>query len=282
MPTRWTNGHALPNSARVTRQFHKMHGLGNDFVVLDGREQLIDMTPSLAKALADRHLGIGCDQLILLEKSDSADVKMRIWNHDGGEVQSCGNASRCVVSLTGAKSLETAGGIVEGGTFGAEVEVGLPPPQFAWDEVPLTYPMDTAHLPLGWGPLEHPMALSVGNPHLVFFVADETKIDLVSIGPSIEHDPAFPERINVNVASVREDGIHLRTWERGAGMTLACGTGACATAVAAIVQKKATSPVRVHMRGGELTISWTPGEPIRMRGSATHVFTGDIDLERFA
>ena len=259
-----------------------MHGLGNDFVVIDAREQPVAMTPALAKALADRQMGIGCDQLILLEPSATAEVKMRIWNHDGGEVQSCGNASRCVVALTGAKSLETGGGIVEGGTFGAEVEVSLPPPHFAWDEVPLNYPMDTAHLPLGWGPLEHPMALSVGNPHLVFFVPDEQKIDLVSIGPSIEHDPAFPERINVNVASVRDDGIHLRTWERGAGMTLACGTGACATAVAAIVQKKAASPAKVYMRGGELTVSWAPGEPIRMRGSATHVFTGEIDLEQFA
>ena len=172
--------------------------------------------------------------------------------------------------------------MVEGGSFGAEVEVSLPPPHFAWDEVPLNYPMDTANLPLGWGPLEHPMALSVGNPHLVFFVDDEKAIDLVSLGPSIEHDPAFPERINVNVASVREDGIHLRTWERGAGLTLACGTGACATAVAAISRKKAASPVRVHMRGGELAISWAPGQPIRMRGTATHVFTGEIDLEQFA
>jgi diaminopimelate epimerase len=264
------------------RQFHKMHGLGNDFVVIDGREQPIAMTPALAKVLADRQLGIGCDQLILLEPSTTAEVKMRIWNHDGGEVQSCGNASRCVVALTGARTLETAGGIVEGGPFGAEVEVSLPPPHFAWDEVPLTYPMDTAHLPLGWGPLEHPMALNVGNPHLVFFVTDAKAIDLVSLGPSIEHDPAFPERINVNVASVSDDGIHLRTWERGSGMTLACGTGACATAVAAIVQKKVTSPVRVHMRGGELTITWSPGEPIRMRGSANHVFKGEIDLEQFA
>ena len=259
-----------------------MHGLGNDFVVLDGREQPISMTPALAKLLADRHLGIGCDQLILLEPSEKADVKMRIWNHDGGEVQSCGNASRCVVALTGAKSLETGGGIVEGGKIGDQVEVSLPPPHFAWAEVPLTYPMDTVHLPLAWGPLEHPMALSVGNPHLVFFVPDEKAIDLVSLGPSIEHDPAFPERINVNVASVRDDGIHLRTWERGAGLTMACGTGACATAVAAIVQKKVEAPARVHMRGGELTISWAPGEPIGMRGTATHVFTGEIDLEQFA
>ena len=187
-----------------------------------------------------------------------------------------------MVALTNAKSLETGGGIVEGRSFDAEVEVSLPPPHFAWDEVPLNYPMNTASLPLAWGPLEHPMALSVGNPHLVFFVADETAVDIEEQGPSIEHDPAFPERINVNVASVREDGIHLHTWERGSGLTLACGTGACATAVAAIVQKKAASPVRVHMRGGELTISWAPGEPIRMRGAATYVFKGEIELERFA
>src|SRR6187397_2656869 len=134
---RWTKGHALPNSARVTRQFHKMHGLGNDFVVMDGREQPIGITPALAKALADRHLGIGCDQLILLEPSTTADVKMRIWNHDGGEVQSCGNASRCVVALTGAKNLETGGGIVEGSGAGEDVEVKLPAPHFGWDEIPL-------------------------------------------------------------------------------------------------------------------------------------------------
>ena len=259
-----------------------MHGLGNDFVVIDAREAPVTMTPALAKGLADRHLGIGCDQLILLEKSTTADVKMRIWNHDGGEVESCGNASRCVVALTGAKSLETGGGLVEGGKFGADVEVSLPPPEFAWDAIPLSYSMDTAKLPLGWGPLDHPMALSVGNPHLVFFVPDEKAIDIEEQGPSIEHDPAFPERINVNVASVREDGIHLHTWERGAGLTLACGTGACATAVAAIVQKKASSPVTVHMRGGALTVSWAQGAPIRMRGTATHVFTGEIDLEAFA
>jgi diaminopimelate epimerase len=259
-----------------------MHGLGNDFVVLDGREQPIAMTPALAKALADRHLGIGCDQLILLEPSDAADVKMRIWNHDGGEVESCGNASRCIFALTGAKSLETGGGILAGGAFGAEVEVILPPPLFGWDEIPLNYPMDTAALPLAWGPLEHPIALRVGNPHVVFFVPDEKEIDLTSIGPSIEHDPAFPERINVNVASVGENGITLRTWERGAGLTRACGTGACATAVAAIASKRATSPVKVTMPGGSLTIGWEPGGAIMMRGAATHVFTGTIDLEAMA
>ena len=259
-----------------------MHGLGNDFVILDAREQPVTMTPGLAKALADRHLGIGCDQLILIEPSAVADIRMRIWNHDGGEVESCGNASRCVVALTGARSVETGGGLLQGDTIGAEVEISLPTPRFEWDEVPLSYPMDTARLPLGWGPLDHPMALRMGNPHVVFFVPDETKVNIERHGPSIEHDPAFPERINVNVASVREDGVHLLTWERGAGLTLACGTGACATAVAAIFQKKAISPVKVHMRGGALTISWAPGEPVFMRGSATHVFKGEIDLEAFA
>lgn len=278
----WTRREPLPKSAHVTRQFHKMHGLGNDFVILDGRDAPVTMTPALAMALADRHTGIGCDQLILLEPSTSADVKMRIWNHDGGEVESCGNASRCVISLTGASSLETGGGIISGGKVGAEIEVSLPPPQFAWDEIPLSYPMDTGRLPLAWGPLEHPMALSVGNPHVVFFVSDERTIELDRIGPSIEHDPAFPDRINVNVAALRDGDIFLRTWERGSGLTLACGTGACATAVAAISQKEAASPVRVHMRGGQLTISWAPGEAIRMQGAATHVFTGEIDLEQFA
>ncbi|HET9354905.1 MAG TPA: diaminopimelate epimerase, partial [Sphingomicrobium sp.] len=248
----------------MTRQFHKMHGLGNDFVILDGRSDPVEMSETVARRLCDRHSGIGCDQLILIEKSDVADVKMRIWNADGGEVQSCGNASRCVVALTGAKTIETGGGIVAGKSDGDEIEVTLPAPKFGWDDVPLAYPMDTAALPLAWGPLKRPMALSVGNPHLVFFVDDPAVIALDDFGPGIEHDPAFPERVNVNVASVGKDGITLRTWERGAGLTLACGTGACATAVAAIASKRATSPVRVTMPGGSLTISWAPGGEIGM------------------
>ena len=262
-------------------RFDKMHGLGNDFVILDARSAAVNITPAIAKALADRQTGIGCDQLILLEPSKVADLKMRIWNHDGGEVQSCGNASRCVVALTGAKTLETGGGIVQGSGAGEDVEVQLPAPKFGWADIPLSYPMDTAALPMGWGPLEKPMAVNVGNPHLVFFVPDPKAIELHSLGPSIEHDPAFPERINVNVASAGKDGIVLRTWERGAGMTRACGTGACATAVAAIASKRAKSPVKVTMAGGSLTIAWQPGGPITMRGGTTHVFSGEIDLETF-
>lgn len=265
----------------MPRQFDKMHGLGNDFVIFDAREEPLVMSEALARAVADRRTGIGCDQLIALEPSTSADLRMRIWNHDGGEVQSCGNASRCVVALTRVTSLETGGGIVHGATQDGTIEVSIGEPRFGWDDVPLTYPMDTTAVPMGWGPLEKPMALSVGNPHLVFFKEDVDSIDLDRLGPSIEHDPAFPERINVNVAQVLADGsIKLRTWERGAGLTLACGTGACATAVAAIRSKRANSPVRVSMPGGTLTVSWSPGEPVKMIGAATHVFRGEIDLER--
>jgi len=258
-----------------------MHGLGNDFVIVDAREQPFEVTPALAKAIADRRTGVGCDQLILLESSGCADLRMRIWNSDGGEVESCGNATRCVVELTGARRIDTNGGLLEGETVGGEVEVTLVEPRFDWQDIPLAYAMDTAALPLAWGPLERPMALNVGYPHVVFFVPQAREVDLGALGPTIEHDPAFPDRINVNVATADAGGLQLRTFERGAGETLACGTGACATAVAAILTKRAQSPVRVTMAGGSLSISWAPGEPIRMRGAATHVFSGELDLETF-
>ena len=260
-----------------------MHGLGNDFVILDARTEPLDVTPALAKAICDRRGGVGCDQLIVLEQSSSADLRMRIWNADGGEVESCGNASRCVVALTGAARIETSGGPVHGGVVGEQVQVKLGEPRFGWDEIPLSFPMDTAPLPMGWGPLERPVAVNVGNPHLVFFVNDAAGIDLGEWGPAIEHDPTFPARININVAEVTGfNRVKLRTWERGAGLTLACGTGACATAVAAIRAKKVSSPVRVIMPGGTLTIGWTPGETIEMTGDARHVFRGTIDLDALA
>ncbi|HEX8937391.1 MAG TPA: diaminopimelate epimerase [Sphingomicrobium sp.] len=259
-------------------RFDKMHGLGNDFVIVDAREKPVDVTPSLARAIADRRTGIGCDQLIVLEPSPEADLRMRIWNSDGGEVESCGNATRCVVQLTGARLIDTAGGLLRGEKLGVEVEVEMGEPRFGWGEIPLAYPLDTNPLPMGWDDLIRPVAVNVGNPHLVFFTEDVDCISLEELGPRIEHDATFPERINVNVAQSDDDQIRLLTWERGAGLTLACGTGACATAVAAIRTKRAHSPVRVTMPGGALTISWAPGEPIRMRGAATHVFGGELDL----
>jgi len=263
----------------VKRRFDKMHGLGNDFVIVDARQEPFEVTPALAKAIADRRTGVGCDQLIVLEPSDSADLRMRIWNSDGGEVESCGNATRCVVQLTGAHRIDTAGGLLEGKDLGAEVEVSIGEPRFAWDEIPLAYPMDTAALPMAWDGLEQPFAVNVGNPHLVFFVPDTRQVPLDELGPRIENDPAFPERINVNLATVADNGLKLRTFERGSGETLACGTGACASAVAAIATRREQSPVTVDMTGGSLTIEWAPGQTIRMRGGATHVFTGELDLD---
>ena len=259
-----------------------MHGLGNDFVILDGRAAPVAMTAAVARAIADRRTGVGCDQLIVLGASERADVAMEIWNADGSRAEACGNASRCVVKLTGAATIETEGGVLRGSSDGADVEVGLGSPRFEWDAIPLAYPMDTARLPLGWDEFSEPMAVNVGNPHVVFFVDAIDEARLTEVGPRIEQDAAFPERINVNVASIADGVVTLRTWERGAGLTLACGTGACATAVAAIVQKRVTSPVRVEMKGGSLTIAWAPGEDIVMRGGATHVFSGEIDLEALA
>jgi diaminopimelate epimerase len=263
----------------MRRHFHKMHGLGNDFVIVDARKEAFEVTPALAKAIADRRTGVGCDQLIVLEPSDAADLRMRIWNSDGGEVESCGNATRCVVQLTGARKIDTAGGLLEGDMLDGDVEVAIGQPRFGWNEIPLAYPMDTAALPMAWDGLENPMALNVGNPHLVFFVPDAREVSLNELGPRIENDPAFPQRINVNVATYVNNVLKLRTFERGAGETLACGTGACASAVAAIATKRAQSPVRIDMTGGSLIVSWAPGEPIRMRGGATHVFEGELDLE---
>lgn len=258
-------------------RFRKMHGLGNDFVILDAREQAVAMDAARARAIADRRLGVGCDQVILLEPSDVADLRMRVWNADGGEVEVCGNATRCVALLEGGDtSIETAAGVLEAAANGAGATIDMGAPRFGWDEIPLAYPIDTSAMPVGWDALEEPFAVNVGNPHVVFFVEDADAIDLGRIGPLIEHDPLFPERVNVNVASVEDGAIKLRVWERGAGLTQACGTGACATAVAAIRRGLAASPVAVRLPGGTLTIEWTPGGTIRMTGPATHVFSGEL------
>lgn len=256
--------------------FRKMHGLGNDFVILDARKRPIAIDEARARAIADRHRGIGCDQLILLEPSDQADLRMRIFNADGSEVEACGNAARCVALIAGGPvRIETDGGIIRGDSDGQGASITLVEPRFRWEEIPLAYPLDTAHLPVGWEELADPAAVNVGNPHLVFFVADADKVDLPRLGPLIEHDPLFPDRINVNIASVDDGSLRLRVWERGAGLTQACGTGACATAVAAIRRGLVTSPVEVRLPGGSLSIDWAPGRPIVMTGAAVHVFSGE-------
>jgi diaminopimelate epimerase len=260
--------------------FVKMHGLGNDFIVLDGRvESLPLMTRGLVAALADRFTGIGCDQLIVLEPSDSADLTMRIYNHDGGEVEACGNATRAVGLLIGKPAtIATLGGQLAVDPSDSGASVDLPEPRLEWDSIPLAYAMDTYQLPVAWEALDGPCAVNVGNPHAVFFVADCNTVELDRLGPEIEHDPLFPERINVNVATVESRArIRLRVWERGVGETRACGTGACATAVAAIRRGLVDHEVTVALPGGELQISWAGRGLIRMTGPAATSFRGSFD-----
>jgi diaminopimelate epimerase len=267
----------------MTGRFHKMHGLGNDFVVIDARVNAVSMTASRARAIANRRTGIGCDQLIVLEPSTTADAKMRTWNADGSEVEICGNATRAVALLLGEPAkLETIGGPISVTPENAGATVDMGTPRFNWDAIPLAYAMDTSAMPIGWEALENPAAVNVGNPHVIFFVDDTAAIDLARLGPIIENDSLFPDRINVSVATITgPSSLALRVWERGAGLTRACGTGACATAVAAIRSKRVASPVTVTLPGGDLTIVWAPNETIRMTGPATHVFTGETDWESF-
>ncbi len=267
----------------MPRPFIKMHGLGNDFVVFDARAAPLTPSPSQVIALADRHTGIGCDQLIVIGPSDVATASMRIWNADGGEVEACGNAARCVATLLGTRAtIATAGGLLDATATAGGASVTYPPPVFDWDRIPLAYPLDTSDLPVAWASddatLEHGQAVNVGNPHIVFLVADAAAVDLAKIGPVIEQDALFPDRINVGVAHVADRGhIVLRVWERGAGLTLACGTGAVAAAVAAMRRGLVDASVTVSLPGGDLGVEWH-GAEATLTGSAVTSFTGTVDL----
>lgn len=265
--------------------FIKMHGLGNDFVVLDGRDTALpEMTVQAARAIADRRTGIGCDQVIVLEQSEAHDFRLRFFNSDGSEVGACGNGSRAVALLHGAPAvIETDGGLLTLEPLEGSARVDMGEPRFDWDAIPLAYPMDTVSMPVGWDDLTAPMAVNVGNPHVIFFVDDTDAVPLETLGPVIEHDPLFPERVNVNVASLAgPDHLRLRVWERGAGLTRACGTGACATAVAAIRRGLVQSPVTVSLPGGDLVIAWQPGGTIVMSGPATEAFRGTFNWDDYA
>ena len=268
-----------PRSRAMRTAFRKMHGLGNDFVVIDAREAPLAMSARRAAALADRHTGIGCDQLVVLETSAAADVKMRIFNPDGGEVEACGNATRAVgLLLGGNRTIETLGGLLSSSASDSGVAVDMGHPRFGWNEIPVAYAVDTLEMPVGWEELEGPSGVNVGNPHAVFFVPDCDAVELDRLGPLIEHDPLFPERVNVNVATVENRGhIRLRVWERGAGLTRACGTGACATAVAAMRRKLVDRTVTVTLPGGDLVIAWPEGGAITMTGPAQLSFEGTFE-----
>ncbi|WP_448583050.1 diaminopimelate epimerase [Thermaurantiacus sp.] len=258
--------------------FVKMHGAGNDFVIFDARDHDIPLDPSSVRRLADRHWGIGCDQLFRLERSSRADLYLRIWNPDGTEAAACGNGTRCVAALTGATRIETAAGILEvAGGEGHAVLMGVP--RFGWDAIPLSIPMDTLHMPVAWEGLTDPGAASMGNPHIVFFVDDPDAVPLERLGPVIERDPLFPERVNVGVAAVDSPAqMRLRVWERGAGLTLACGSGACAAFAVARRRRLVDARVAIRLPGGELTISERADGQIRMAGPVAEVFRGEIAL----
>ncbi|MEL0107620.1 MAG: diaminopimelate epimerase [Rhodospirillaceae bacterium] len=268
--------------------FIKMHGLGNDFVVLDGRQNGIALSAEQARALADRHTGVGCDQVIVIEpaRDKSADAFMRIHNADGGEVMACGNASRCIASLLMAETgkqeivLETGAGLLNAkAANGGNVTVDMGPAKLEWNEIPLAEETDTLHLSFSRGDLKDPVAVNVGNPHAVFFVDDAEAIDLETVGPEIEHHPFFPERTNVEAAQViSPDKIRLRVWERGAGITQACGTGACATLVAAHRRGLTGRKASIMLDGGTLEIEWLENNHVMMTGPVATSFTGTVDF----
>jgi len=261
-----------------------MHGLGNDFVIVDAREIDFEVTAQRAHAIADRRRGIGCDQLIILRASQSADVFMEIWNADGSRVGACGNASRCVGQIMMDEahkvtaSIETDAGLLSAkrSMFGISVNMG--PARTAWAEIPLALEMDTAGGDLALGPLSSPGFVNMGNPHAVFFAENAEAIDLNRIGPELENHALFPERVNVSVASVSGKTIRLRVWERGAGITEACGSAACAVVVAATRKGLLARKATVRLDGGELHIEWLKDGTVEMTGPATLVYSGECGL----
>jgi len=277
--------------------FRKMHGLGNDFVVIDNRREPAVIDAATARALADRRRGIGCDQLILIEtpRQPAAHAFMRIFNADGSEAEACGNGARCIARLiaeeTGERRvrLETLAGPLDAELLSdRRVAVDMGPARTSWRDIPLARAMDTLCVDLAAGPLAGPACTGLGNPHATFFVADAEAVDLATLGPRLEHDTLFPERANIGVATIRgPERIRLRVWERGAGITQACGSGACAALVAAHRRGLTGRHATVALDGGELDILWRPDEPeepghVIMTGPATLAFEGSVDLALLA
>ncbi len=273
-------------------RFTKMHGLGNDFVVFDGVNQHVALTPEQCRRIADRHFGIGCDQILLVERPGRTDVdfRYRIFNADGGEVEQCGNGARCFVRFVhdaglttkSAIRVETAAGIIEPELLASGlVKVNMGAPRFAPAEIPFVADAEALTYPLQVGSHTLDIAVvSMGNPHAVLRVNDLDSAPVDVLGAAIESHRRFPQRVNAGFMQVlTPHDIRLRVYERGTGETLACGTGACAAAVAGIRQAWLKSPVSIHTRGGDLVIEWAgPGQPVFMTGPAVTVFEGEIEL----
>jgi diaminopimelate epimerase len=263
----------------MTIPFVKMHGCGNDFVIIDDRSRAFAVSPVRAAALADRHTGIGCDQVIVIEPVETADAFMRIYNPDGSEAGACGNATRCVADILMRESgrpevtIRTISGDLPA-TLLADglVQVDMGPARLDWADIPLVRPMDTLHLDLAG----EPAAVSMGNPHATFFVADLDAVQVTTLGPNLEHDPIFPRRANIGFAQVIDPGtIRLKVWERGAGLTLACGSGACAALVNAHRRGLTHRRARVIVDGGVLEIEWRDDGHVLMAGPIATAFRGE-------
>jgi diaminopimelate epimerase len=276
--------------APMSRPFLKMNGLGNDFVVVEARSAPFRPAAEDARAIADRAAGIGCDQLIAIEPSSRADAFMRIWNADGGEVEACGNATRCIgwllmqASGRDQASIETVAGVLTAArATDGQITVDMGEPGLDWTQIPLAEEMDTRNIELQVGPIDDPIlhtpgCVSMGNPHVVFFVPDVDAAPVREVGPMIEHHLLFPEQTNVGFAQiVSRDRIRLRVWERGAGETKACGTGACAALVAAARRNLTDRKAVVELPGGELTIEWRESDGhVLMTGPVAVEFTGTL------
>lgn len=270
--------------------FVKMNGLGNDFVVFDGRSRPLAFTPAQTKAIADRRYGVGCDQMIVLEPSARADAFMRIFNPDSSEVSACGNATRCIgqrlMEETGrdAVTIETGAGLLTARRSAAGVTVDMGPARLRPEEIPLAVQsVDTRAVPLDVAPLAAGLpgtfsAVSMGNPHAIFFVEDVNAHDFERVGPILETYPIFPERANISLVSLAgENHLIQRVWERGAGLTLACGSGACAAGVAAHRAGLTGRSVTVSLPGGDLAITWREDGHVEMSGGTALAFTGRLD-----
>ncbi len=264
--------------------FIKMHGLGNDFVIIDARRQAPCLSREDVRALADRRRGIGFDQLIVIgpPADPDADAHFTIYNADGGEVDACGNAARCVAGLMMDElAQDTVRLHTNAGTLAARragpglISVDMGEPAFDWQRIPLAEQADTMRLDLADGALSGPAAVGMGNPHAVFFVDDAEAVDLAVLGPRLEHHPIFPERANVGVLTVlARDRLRVRVWERGAGLTQACGTGACAAVVAAARRGLAARRAEVVLDGGSLEIDWRADNHVHMTGPFAASFKG--------
>ena len=272
-------------------EFLKMHGLGNDFVVLDARRREVALSPGAARRIADRHTGVGCDQVVIIgpPRNDLADAYVTFRNADGSEAGACGNGARCVAQLlmrekkTDHVLIETAAGLLDAeAKAGGEIAVDMGPARLDWRDIPLAEARDTLHLGVTAGPLADPVGVGLGNPHAVFFVPDAEKIALETHGPQIENHPLFPERTNVEVAQVLSpSAIRLRVWERGAGLTRACGSGACAALVAANRRGLAGRRARIMLDGGTLAVEWLPDNHVLLSGPVATSFAGTLDPKLF-